>query len=106
MISGPGSVRPCPRGLVLALLCFAKYHEKWFFEIVDEPWWFLDEFWWVLTSFPLIFECFRLFRWFPRSLGLPSPNAPLALAPPVVCEGVKETLTPKPPYQPLTGLMV
>ena len=42
-VSSPqGAVRPCPCGLVLSFV-FAKSNEKWFFEIVDDPWWFLDE---------------------------------------------------------------
>ena len=91
---------------VCALVPCAKYNEKWFLEIVDEPWWFLDEFWWVLIGVPLNFESFKFLCWLPGYLGFPPPSAPLVWLPHMVCEGFKETLTPKPPYQLLTGLMV
>jgi hypothetical protein len=41
-ISPPG----VPRALVGLVFDFvAKWIQKWFCEILDDPWWFLDELW-------------------------------------------------------------
>ena len=63
-----------PKLPVLAF--FAKSNEKWFCEIVDDPWWFLDVLWCVLICFPLIFKGFMGFRWFPWCRGAPGANCP------------------------------
>ena len=69
------------------LAFFAKSNEKWFCEIVDDPWWFLDVLWCVLICFPLIFKGFMGFRWF---LGAAGPLVGVVLVAfvfPVFCGG-------------------
>ena len=90
VISALGSVSVCPCPWFGACLCFAKSSEKWFCEIVDDPWWFLDEFCWVLISFLLFFEGFKDFAGFLCAAGPPAPVVPLASVFPVFCEGLKE----------------
>ena len=89
VISGPGSVCPCPCPWFGACLCFAKSNEKWFCDIVDDPWWFLDEFWWVLISFPLFFEGFEDFAGFLCAAGHPVPVVPMASVFLVFCRDFK-----------------
>ena len=72
-----------------ACLCFAKSNEKWFCEIVDDPWWLLDEFWWVLISFPLFFKGFKDFAGFLCAEGPLVPVVPLASVLLMFCEGFK-----------------
>ena len=92
---GPASV---PFGLVLAFVLLCKSNEKWCWEIVDYPWWFLDVFWCVLISFPLIFEGFGDFAGFLGPSRPPVRVLPLAFAFPMFCEGFKET----PPNLPIS----
>ena len=73
VISAPGSG---VRALGSVLAFFAKSNEKWFCEIVDDPWCFLDEFWCVLITLPLIFEGFMGLHWFPWCRGTPGANCP------------------------------
>ena len=63
--------------------------EKWFCEIVDDPWRFLDEFWWVLISFPLFFEGFQDFVGFLGASGHLVAVVLLACVFPVFCGGFK-----------------
>ena len=68
-----GPCVPVPVPLSGASFCFAKSSEKWFCEIVEDPWWFLDEFLWVLSiSFPVFFK-FEDFGGFFGAAGPPVP---------------------------------
>ena len=72
-----------------AFLRFAKSNEKWFYGIVEDPWWFLDEFWLVLISFLLFLEGFKDFVGFLGASGPPVAVVPLACVFPVFCGGFK-----------------
>ena len=68
---------------------FAKSNERWFCEIVNDPWWFLDVFWCVLIRFPLIFKGFEDFAGSLGAVGPPVPVVPLAFVFPLFCGGFK-----------------
>ena len=59
-------------------LCFARSSERWFCEIVGDPWCFLGELWRVLISSPLISERFKDFVGFLCVAGPLVPVVPLA----------------------------